>query len=470
MHEVHVRQRPIRALHDVAGEDAAARYDERVRRVRPLMQGRTLWNINSTAEGGGVAELLRSCLGYLRDGGIDVRWLVVEGDDPFFRVTKRIHNRLHGDLGDGGRLGPAERQHYDEITTRNLADVQARVRPEDVVVVHDPQPLGLIRHLSTRGIRVIWTCHVGVDTPNDIVRSAWDFLRVDVLAASVCTFTRRPYVWDGLDDGRVVLIPPCIDPLSAKNLDLTPDVAAAIVGAAGLIEGTSDARPTFVRSNGVEATIVHKAQLTEDAPVPADVPVVAQVSRWDALKDPAGVMRGFVDHPDLGEAHLVLAGPTPYSVADDPEARSVLGDVIERRRGLRGADRERVHVANLPTDDVEENAIIVNALQRRADVVVQKSLAEGFGLTVAEAMWKERPIVAGGVGGIQDQIENGVSGVLIDPRDTDAFGDAVHALLDDPDRRRRLGVAAKSRVRERYLPLEYLGTYLDVVATLTERV
>jgi trehalose synthase len=434
------------------------------------MQGRTLWNINSTAEGGGVAELLRSCLGYLRHGGIDVRWLVVGGDDAFFRVTKRIHNRLHGDLGDGGRLGPAERRHYDEITTRNLAEVRARVRPEDVVVVHDPQPLGLIRHLSTRGIRVIWTCHVGVDTPNDIVRSAWDFLRDDALAASVCTFTRRPYVWDGLHDGRVVLIPPCIDPLSAKNLDLTPDVAAAIVDAAGLIEGASDAQPTFVRSNGVEATIVHNAQVTEDAPVPADAPIVAQVSRWDALKDPAGVMRGFVDHPDLGEAHLVLAGPTPSSVADDPEARSVLGDVIEHRRGLRRADRERVHVANLPTDDVEENAIIVNALQRRADVVVQKSLAEGFGLTVTEAMWKERPIVAGGVGGIQDQIENGVSGVLIDPRDTEAFGDAVHALLDDPDRRRRLGVAAKGRVRDRYLPLEYLGAYLDVVAALPERV
>ena len=463
MPEVPVRPRPIRALHGVAGEDAAARYDQRVRRVRLLMQGRTLWNINSTAEGGGVAELLRSSLGYLRHGGIDVRWLVVEGDDAFFRVTKRIHNRLHGDLGDGGRLGPAERRHYDEITTRNLAEVQARVRPKDVVVVHDPQPLGLIRHLSSRAIRVIWTCHVGVDTPNDIVRSAWDFLRDDVLAVSVCTFTRRPYVWDGLDEGRVVLIPPCIDPLSAKNLDLTPDVAAAIVGAAGLIEGTRHARPTFVRSNGVEATIVHNAQLTEDAPVPADAPIVAQVSRWDALKDPAGVMRGFVDHPDLSEAHLVLAGPTPSSVADDPEARSVLGDVIERRRGLRRADRERVHVANLPTDDVEENAIIVNALQRRADVVVQKSLAEGFGLTVTEAMWKERPVVAGAVGGIQDQIENGVSGVLIDPRDKDAFGDAVHDLLDDPDRRRRLGVAAKDRVRERYLPLEYLGAYLDVV-------
>lgn len=469
MPEVHVRPRPIRALHGVAGEEAVARYDGRVRRVRPLVQGRTLWNINSTAEGGGVAELLRSSLGYLRHGGIDARWLVVEGDDAFFRVTKRIHNRLHGDLGDGGRLGPAERRHYDEITARNLAEVRTRVHPEDVVIVHDPQPLGLIRHLSTLGVRIIWTCHIGVDTPNDIVRSAWDFLRDDALAASVCTFTRRPYVWDGLDDGRVVLIPPCIDPLSAKNLDLTPDVAAAIVGAAGLIDGVPHARPTFVRSNGVEATIVHVAQITEDAPVPPDAPIVAQVSRWDALKDPAGVLRGFVDHPDLGEAHLVLAGPTPSSVADDPEARSVLGDVIERRRKLRRADRERVHVANLPTDDVEENAIIVNALQRRADVVVQKSLAEGFGLTVTEAMWKERAIVAGGVGGIQDQIENGVSGVLIDPRDTDAFGDAVHDLLDDPDRRRRLGGAAKDRARERYLPLEYLGAYLDFVADPTER-
>ena len=174
-------------------------------------------------------------------------------------------------------------------------------------------------------------------------------------------------------------------------------------------------------------------------PTPPDAPLVVQVSRWDALKDPVGVMRGAADDPSLGEAHLMLAGPRPASVVDDPEADAVLAEVLDVWRRLPTKDRSRVHIANLPTDDVEANAIIVNALQRRADVVVQKSLAEGFGLTVTEAMWKERPIVASAVGSIRDQIRDGVHGLLVDPRDLTAFGDAVHGLLADPRRLPSLG-------------------------------
>jgi trehalose synthase len=206
--------------------------------------------------------------------------------------------------------------------------------------------------------------------------------------------------------------------------------------------------------------------MRQDGPVPRNAPLVLQVSRWDGLKDPVGVVQGFAGESRLDGAHLMLAGPAPSSVADDPEAMQVLAEVDEARRSLRPPQRARVHLANLPTEDAEENARMVNALQRHADVVVQKSLAEGFGLTVTEAMWKARPVVAGDVGGIRDQIEDGVSGVLVDPRDLASFGDAVAGLLADPVRASALGDGARRRVTERYLPARYLGAYLELIAEL----
>ena len=195
----------------------------------------------------------------------------------------------------------------------------------------------------------------------------------------------------------------------------------------------------------------------------AGAPVVVQVSRWDALNDPVGVIRGFADDTDVEDAHLLLAGPAPSAVADDPEALQVLDEVERARERLRPDARARVHLANLPTDDVEENAVIVNALQRRADVVVQKSLAEGFGLTVTEAMWKRRPIVASRVGGIQDQITDGEHGRLVDPRDLPGFGDAVEELLADRSKAEAMGDAARERVRRTYTAVHYLANYLDLI-------
>ena len=466
MQEVPVVARPAERLRASAGAEAGRALDARLRDVSPRLAGRTVWHINSTPEGGGVAELLRSTLGYLTHHGIRVRWLVIDGDPEFFAITKRVHNRLHGELGDGGALAGPERDHLRKIARANLEGAVGLIEPGDVVVVHDPQPLGLVPGLKDAGASVVWTCHVGVDAANDITRSAWSFLADDVRDADAATFTRRAYVWDGLDDVRVALIPPCIDPESRKNVTLGTADVSAILGAAGLIETPGAEAATFLREDGTTALIAHRAGLIEDAPTPVGAPLVVQVSRWDALKDPVGVLSGFAEDPDLDDAHLILAGPTPSSVADDPEATGVLADVEVVRSELSEVDRRRVHLANLPTDDVEENAIIVNALQRRADVVVQKSLAEGFGLTVTEAMWKERPLVAARVGGIQDQIEDGVSGLLVDPRDLTGYGNAVQSLLADRDRANALGRAAGQRVRARYLPPQYLGAYLELFATL----
>jgi len=467
MYEVTVHPRPARSLRTIAGPEAGRRYERRLADARRTLHGRTVWQVNSTSEGGGVAELLRSCLGYLLDDGIDTRWAVIDGDPEFFRITKRIHNRLHGVLGDGGPLGDAERRHYDDVTRSNAVDLSRSVRAGDVVVVHDPQPLGLVPILRSLGATVIWTCHIGADTPNALVRSAWDFLLPDAGAAQAVTFTRAAYAWDGLEPARVRVLPPCIDHASPKNVEIDPERTATILGAAGLVSNTGhDGDATFERSDGTQARVSHTVQMTSDAPLPLEVSLVLQVSRWDALKDPLGVIRGFVDAPSIGDAHLMLAGPMPGAVADDPEAATVREEVHELWKSLPAEDRGRVHLANIPTDDVDENATIVNALQRHAAVVVQKSLAEGFGLTVTEAMWKGRALVAAGVGGIRDQIEDGVSGLLVDPRDLTAFGNAVGSLLGDPSLAAVLGAAAHRRVRDRYLAPHYLGAYLELFADL----
>ena len=400
MIEVPIGIRPAEQLRSMGRGEATSRYDALVHEAKERLDGRTIWHINATSDGGGVAELLRANLGYLSAEGIRLRWLVVEAERDFFEITKRIHNRLHGSLGDGGPLGPEERRRYDAVLASQLAEMPSDLRRGDIVVIHDPQPAGLIPGLAGGGPAVVWTCHVGVDLANDIARSAWAFLIDDLRAASAATFTRRAYVWEGLDEVTVDVIPPCIDPFSVKNVPLgRPDVASILVGA-GILAGANH-RVGFTRHDGTQGAIRHRAEMVEAAPTPSDAKVVVQVSRWDTLKDPVGVMAGFAQTPELDDAHLILAGPAPSSVGDDPEAVAVLEELRERWAGLREPMRRRIHIANLPADDVEENAVVVNALQRRADVVVQKSLAEGFGLTVTEAMWKARPVVASGLGGIR---------------------------------------------------------------------
>jgi trehalose synthase len=469
MHEVPLERRPNDGFADIVAGDVLERYERLVAEARRRLDGRRIWHVNSTPAGGGVAEILRSVLGYLVADDVPTGWLVMEGDAGFFDITKRIHNRLHGELGDGGPLGALEVDHYERVTAPNLDEIRDAVRPGDVVVVHDPQPLGLVPGLAAHGATVLWTCHVGVDVPNDLCRSAWAFLRPHLDGASAATFTRRAYVWEGLADLRVELIPPCIDAFSLKNVELGDATREAMLGAADVVvPSRSDGNPVFIRDDGTQVRVNGRARVVESEPVPAGAPLVVQVSRWDGLKDPLGVIDGFAGEERIADAHLMLAGPAPSSVADDPEALEVLDRVEQAWERLPDGTRDRVHLANLPTDDVEENAVIVNALQRRADVVVQKSLAEGFGLTVTEAMWKRRPIVASRVGGIQDQIDDGHQGLLVDPRDLDAFRDALAAVVDDPATASRLAEAARERVRQRYLAPHYLANYLELILELTE--
>jgi trehalose synthase len=439
---------------------------EAAERSRELLAGRVVWNVNSTARGGGVAEMLISLLAYAHGAGVDARWVVISGNEQFFALTKRIHNNLHSAPGDGGELGAAERRIYEDALAPSIEEFLQMVRPRDVVIIHDPQPAGLISPLTERlGVPVVWRCHVGIDVPSELSRRAWNFLRPYVEPAEAYVFSRRAFVWEGIDDAKTQLIAPVIDAFSAKNQELAPATVAAILHVAGLNEDDGGGAPLFHDIDGTAALVRRRALVWEERPLRSGDPMVLQVSRWDRLKDPLGVIRGFADHVvRKTDAHLVYAGPAVEAVADDPEGAAVLAEARELYRRLPAVARERVHLACLPMDDLAENAAIVNALQRRADVVVQKSVAEGFGLTVAEGMWKAKPVVASRIGGIQDQIVDGCSGVLVDDAaDLEAYGRAVRQLLQEPERARAMGHEAQQRVRDEFLAVRSLLQYLALM-------
>jgi len=434
---------------------------------RTTLAGRAVWCVNSTARGGGVAEMLRSLLSYTRGAGVDSRWVVVKGSPPFFDITKRLHNCLH-DAPGAQPPGDAERALYEQVTGAAAQELLALIAPRDVVILHDPQTAGMAPALRAAGVGVAWRCHVGVDAPTEVVRGAWDFLRPYVHCADAYVFSREEFIWDGLDRARASIIPPSIDVFSAKNQTLGDDAVAAILATTGLLEDGERHEAVFLREDGTPGRVDRQSRIWQDARISEGDRVVTQVSRWDGLKDPLGVLACFAEHAAaIPDAQLVLAGPSPEGVADDPEAEKVLAAVVSAREELPPEVRRRVHIASLPMEDPEENAAIVNALQSHASVVVQKSLAEGFGLTVAEAMWKGRPVVASAVGGIQDQVIDGVTGLLIDPRDRDAFGRAVTSLLQDQELAERLGAAARERVRDEFLEPRHLQQWFDIVERIS---
>ena len=447
--------------------DAYSQVEEAIRKASEILTGRVVWHVNSTARGGGVAEMLQSLLAYARGAGADVRWLTIGGNQDFFRVTKRIHNHLHESPGDGGELGPAEREIYDAALVDSAAELTEFVQGGDIVYIHDPQPAGLVPHVHAADVKVVWRCHVGVDDPGPLARGAWEFVRPYIADSDAWAFSREQFVWEGLDHDRVWLVPPSIDAFSPKNQDLPPEAVSAILAVIGLQEGDDFRQALFQRWDDSTARVDRAAEIDQEAPIPPDAQLVSQVSRWDRLKDPVGLLEAFADHVESSEVHLALAGPSVAGVADDPEGAEVLAEVRDHREALSANVRARVHLVSLPMDDVAENAAMVNAIQRRSDIVVQKSLAEGFGLTVAEAMWKARPVVAGRVGGIQDQIEDGVSGILVDdPADLAAIGAAIDGLLGDSERASEIGAAARRRVTEHFLGTRHLVQYMDLLEEL----
>jgi len=305
------------------------------------------------------------------------------------------------------------------------------------------------------------------------VEAGWRWLQPYLEPIPLFVFSRQAYIPDYCDHGKSAIVTPSIDIFSPKNQDLDEATVQSILVQADLVDGPApaDRPPLFWCDDGSPERVCRRAEVVRRGRAPSwETPLVLQVSRWDPLKDPVGVMRGFVkllEGRAGDDVELVLAGPSTEGVADDPEGASVLEEVIATWRKLPESLQERIHLASLPTDDVAENAAIVNALQRHASVIVQKSLHEGFGLTVTEAMWKGRPVVASAVGGIQDQIEDGVSGALLeDPTDISDFARVLAGVLDDPQLARRLGEAGRERVREHFLGVRHLLKYARLIERL----
>src|SRR5829696_6408942 len=287
---VHVAPTHPQRFKEVLAPAEAARLDALIARAQALLEGRAVWSVSSTARGGGVAELLHSLISYTRGAGVNAQWCVLRGPPEFFAVTKRLHNLLHGSPGDGAALDESARAIYEVTTDAATAELATLVRPGDIVLLHDPQTAGLTAPVKALGVPVVWRCHVSVN-------------------------------------------PPSIDAFSAKNQAMTPETVHAILAAAGLVADPAPGRPQFVRQDGSPGRVDRRAAVFEEAPLTSATPLVVQVSRWDRLKDPVGVMDGFVgDALNEHAAHLLLAAPAVGAVTDDPEGADVLAECLEHWR------------------------------------------------------------------------------------------------------------------------------------------
>ncbi len=474
MEEVQVGVQSIERYRELLGDERFRELMTLADDIRRRLDGRVVWNVNSTARGGGVAEMLRPMLAYVRSMEIDARWMVISGNEEFFRFTKRIHHSLHGASGDGGPIDESRRQIYERVMEQNAHELFTLVEPGDVVLFHDPQTAGLLPHARRAGVTSIWRCHIGADVANEETRKGWDFLAPYLRCADRTIFSREEYIPSQVDRKKAVIIPPAIDAFSPKNQDMDDETVRAILVYTGIVEGPpGPGLRLFHREDGSPGRVDRRADIIRMGRAPTwDTPLVVQVSRWDTLKDHLGVMEAFAELANgraPAEAELVLVGPNVHAVADDPEGAEVLSQMEVAWRALPHGTRNMVNLVCLPMADAEENAAIVNALQRHAAIVVQKSLKEGFGLTVTEAMWKGRPVIASKVGGIQDQVRHEQEGLLLDdPGDRDGFAEHVRRLLEDLGFADELGQRARERVREHYLVPRTLLQYAEVIRDLDE--
>ena len=359
-------------------------------------------NINSTFSGGGVAEILSRMVPLLSQLGVDARWNVIKGTEEFFQVTKKFHNALHGKQE---KITSKDFSLFMEVSQANIKEMEIQ---GDIIYVHDPQPVALVIRKKELGKKWIWRCHIDVSHPNQEV---WNFLQPFVVQYDAAVFSAPAFSHEL--PIRQFLISPSIDPLSDKNRELPRETIDSVLA---------------------------KYQ------IPQDKPIITQVSRFDYLKDPVGVIQAFEMVRKSIDCRLVYAGGT---ATDDPESDKVLAEVREKT-----GNNPDIHILLIPPgSDIE-----INALQRASAVIVQKSLGEGFGLTVSEALWKGKPVVASAVGGIPLQVQNKLTGLLSYGIAGTAY--AIKQLLTNPDYARWLGNNAREHVRHNFLITRHIRDYL----------
>lgn len=379
-----------------------------LRLIAEKLKGKSIVNINSTAVGGGVAEILSRMLPLMSEIGVDARWDVIKGGEQFFEVTKKFHNALHGRPTD---ITKKDFDIFLETSDMNCAEMDVK---GDVIFIHDPQPIALISKRKDNSW--VWRCHIDVSNPD---KRVWDFLRQFIVQYDAAIFSAPQFSREL--PLRQFLISPSIDPLSEKNKELPKELIDSVM-----------------EKYGVER----------------NKPIITQISRFDRLKDPIGVIEAYRKVKKYIDCKLVLAGGT---ASDDPESVQVLEEVKEMAKG-----DEDIHILLLPQSDIE-----INALQRGSDIIMQKSLKEGFGLTVTEALWKGKPVVASNVGGISLQIKHKYSGMLCYSIDGAAF--ALKQLLNSPEYARRLGENGKEHVKNNFLLTRHIRDYLLLYLSLQHK-
>lgn len=463
---------------------AVSALQDAARQLVPAFAGRTVWMVSSTAQGGGVAEMMPGLIGLMRGLGIDTRWVVIESDRPgFFPFTKRLHNLIHGE--PQAPPSAAERAMFEVVNAGNAAELMGRVAPGDVLVVHDPQPLPLIGMLRAQtSIHTLWRCHIGLDEETTATRAAWEFLRPYALEAESVVFSAPEYIPDYLKD-RASIVFPGIDPLNPKNQDLSVHRLTRVMLNAGLVH--RDLGPLLSPRWEHVAGRLQPDGTFAAADDDGDIglltrPIVTQISRWDRLKGFAPLLDAFAHfkeraaRPDYADgdvlcrrraelARLVLAGPDPASIPDDPEALAVLDDIRERYRRLPDAVRRDVAVLSLPMADLEQNALMVNAIQRASSVIVQNSLREGFGLTIAEGMWKAVPVLSNRRAcGPRQQVRDGVDGRMAnDPEDPEELCEILDQMLCAPTDREVWGRSAQRRAHDEFLVFTQVRRLIQVL-------
>ncbi|MGZ8665953.1 MAG: glycosyltransferase [Solirubrobacterales bacterium] len=428
------------------------------------LAGRAIWHVTYSSpqgDGTGVAEMLRSLLGYTRDSGLDAHLLGASADAGFRTVGRRIYHRLYGSEGDGGPLSDEQRRVIELVAAEHAGILSGRVRDGDIVFLHDLP--GLVGPMKELGARVIWRSHLGVEEPNRWAREAWEFLWPMVAQADGCVFSRPEYAWEMIPPDRVAVLKPTVDPFSPKNEEISPEVVLAIVDQIGLSDSGIETAPVFARPDGTPYRLSATAEIDQDAPLPAQAPLALQISGWERLKAQRGLLELFADELRDSTAHLVIAGPMVGAMLEGAEESEVLDELRAAREALPVTTKARVHLVQLPVGDLDENAIMVNALQRRADVIVDNAEKEAFGLSIAEAMLKGEPILARRTGGTEEQIVDGVSGVLVEPDDDAGFAKSLRELLADQRRREVLGIGARAQAMKGSLTLDHLANYIGVI-------
>lgn len=451
------------------------------------LDGRTVWMVNSTAQGGGVAEMMPKVVSMMRELGIDTEWAVINSEEPnFFALTKRIHNLLHGS-GDP-HLDREHRELY-EAESRSFADAfRDRIDPNDILVIHDPQPLGMGSMLAEElDVPSIWRCHIGLSETTPETETAWDFLQPWAESFDRTVFSLQEYVPDFLSD-EADLINPAIDPLSPKNREVSVRQLTSILDRASL---TANFHPSLRMAFPTPASRLQRDGSFTHATQPSDIgllfrPIITQVSRWDRLKGFAPLLQGFArlkseqynGHLDLSErerrrlelTRLVLAGPSPDSVSDDPEGQEVFREICALWHDLPPSVKRDVVVLTLPMASRRVNALMVNALQRCSTIVAQNSLQEGFGLTVTEGMWKGAPIMGSRAAGIQEQVTDGEHGRLLHhPDDPEEVATVLGEMLAAEQQRSIWGRNAKRRATQNYLVFTQVQRWLEVLTDVVEQ-